>query len=95
MSNVIDFIEQLGRDAQWRHASGAAVEAAMIEAGFAPSVREAVLGEDPSALELLVGARPIICCLINHPAEEESEEEEEDDTDDEQEDEPEEDEDEK
>jgi hypothetical protein len=73
MSNVIDFLEQMGRDAQWRHATGEAMQAALIQAGIEPSVRAAILGEDRGLLESLVGANPNICCMVNHPQEEEEE----------------------
>jgi hypothetical protein len=71
MSNVIDFLEQMGRDAQWRHATGEAMQAALIQAGIEPPVRAAILGEDRGLLESLVGASPNICCMVNHPEEEE------------------------
>jgi hypothetical protein len=73
MSNVIDFLEHMGRDAQWRHATGEAMQAALIQAGIEPSVRAAILGEDRGLLESLVGANPNICCMVNHPQEEEEE----------------------
>jgi hypothetical protein len=81
MSNVIDFLERLGRDAQWRHAPGDVMEAALIQAGIEAPLRAAIIAADRGLLESLVGANPNICCLINHPEEEEEsrEEEEEDD----------------
>ena len=81
MPNVIDVIEQWGRDAQWRHASDDARDAALIQAGFDPALRTAMLGEDQNALESLIGATHNICCLVNHPEEEEQGEEFEDDED--------------
>ncbi len=81
MSNVIDFLEQMGRDAQWRHITGEAMQAALIQAGIEPPVQAAILGEDRGLLESLVGASPNICCLVNHPQEEEEEQEEEDEDD--------------
>jgi len=77
MSNVIDVIEQWGTDARWRHASDEAREAALIQAGFEPGLRAALLGEDAGLLESLVGATHNICCLVNHPEEEEEEREDE------------------
>jgi hypothetical protein len=79
MSNLIDVIEQWGRDAQWRHATDEAREAALIEAGLEPEVRTAMLGADPGVLESLLGATHNICCMINAPDEEEEENEDEDD----------------
>jgi hypothetical protein len=78
MSNVIDFLEQMGRDAQLRAATSLEVEAALIRAGMEPSVRAAILGGDQLLLESLVGASPNICSMINVPEEEEESEEEDD-----------------
>jgi hypothetical protein len=82
MSNVIDFLEQMGGDAQWRHITGEAMQAALIQAGIEPPVQAAILGADRGLLESLVGAIPNICCLVNHPQEEEEEEGEEEEEDD-------------
>ena len=86
MSNVIDFLEQFGRDAGLRHASGEEAEAALRLAGIEPAMRTAIMDKDQSALEQLLGADTNVCCLINKPDEEEEgneEELEEDDEDDE------------
>jgi hypothetical protein len=77
MSNVIDVIEQWGADAQWRHASDEARTAGLIQAGFEPALRAALLGEDAGLLESMLGATHNICCLVNHPEEEEQEQEDE------------------
>lgn len=79
MSNVIDFLEQMGRDAQLRSATGLEVEAALLRAGIEPNTRAAILGGDQLLLESLVGASHNICCMINVPDEEEESEEEDDD----------------
>lgn len=76
MSNVLDVIEQWGREASWRHATDEAREAALVQAGFAPKVRAAMLGTEQGALESLLGAPHNICCLVNHPEEEEESEHE-------------------
>lgn len=70
MSNVIDFLEQVGRDAQLRHAPQAEVEAAMARAGIEPAVAAAILGGNQLQLESLVGADHTICCMINVPDDE-------------------------
>jgi hypothetical protein len=89
MSNVIDVIEQWGREASWRHATDEAREAALVQAGFAPNVRAAMLGTDQGALESVLGATHNICCLVNHPEDEQEkpqkEEEDEEDQEDEEE----------
>jgi hypothetical protein len=79
MSDLIDVIEQCGRDAQWRHATDEAREAVLMEAGLEPDVRTAMLMADQGALESLLGATHNICCMINAPEEEEEEHEDEDD----------------
>jgi len=78
MSNLIDVIEQWGRDAQWRHATDEARDAALIEAGLEPEVRTAMLRADQGLLESLLGATHNICCMINAPEEEEEHEDEDD-----------------
>jgi hypothetical protein len=77
MSNLIDVIETWGRDAQWRHATDEAREAALIQVGLAPEVRATLLGTDQGALESLLGATHNICCMVNHPEEEQEGPEEE------------------
>jgi hypothetical protein len=77
VSNVIDFLERFGQDAELRYASDADVEAALREAGLDPAVRTAIVDKDQGALERLLGADTNVCCLINKPDEEEEEEGEE------------------
>jgi hypothetical protein len=74
MSNVIDFLEKWGRDAQLRHATGAELEQALLRAGIDPAARAAILGADRCALESLLGARGRVVCGIWAPEEEEAEE---------------------
>ena len=84
MSNVIDFLERLGQDADLRHAADEAVAEALRNAGIEPAVQAAVLDKDQRALEALLGADTNVCCMVYKEDEEEEEEtEEEDDEDDE------------
>ena len=83
MSNLIDFLEQMGSDSESRFATGPELEAALISAGIEPGVRSAVLAGDQSRLESLIGASPIVCSMINVPEEEEEEEDEEEEDEDE------------
>jgi hypothetical protein len=71
MSNVIDFLEQMGRDAHLRHATGLDLEAALARAGIEPRVQAAIMGGDSQLLESLLGATHTICCMVNVPDEEE------------------------
>jgi hypothetical protein len=70
MSNVIGFLEQMGRDAHLRYAAVHEVEAALIRAGIEPAVRAAILGNDSQLLTSLVGASSNISCLIHAPDDE-------------------------
>jgi len=75
MSIVIDFLEQMGRDAHLRHVTGLELEAALTRAGIEPNLQAAILGGDQRLLESLVDASHTICCLIHAPEEEEESEE--------------------
>ena len=83
MSNVIDFLERFGQDADLRHATDEAVAEALRNAGIEPALQAAVLDKDQRALEALLGADTNVCCMIYKEDEEEETEEEEDDEDDE------------
>lgn len=84
MSNVIDFLERFGQDADLRHATDEAVAEALRNAGIEPALQAAVLDKDQRALEALLGTDTNVCCMVYKEDEEEEEEpEEEDDEDDE------------
>jgi hypothetical protein len=85
MSNLIEFLEQMGRDSQSRFATGPELEAALTSAGIEPAVRAAILAGNQLLLESLLGARRNVCSLINVPEEEEESEEENEEEDDEEE----------
>jgi hypothetical protein len=78
VSNVIDFLQRLGQDADLRHAPRTALEQALAEAGIDPALREALLGADQRKLESLLGADTNVCAMIA-PGKKEDEEEDEDD----------------
>ena len=94
MSNVLDFLERYGQDAQLRYATREMLEEALRGAGIEPAVRAAILGNDQRALEALVGAVPNVCCTVHKEDDEEEEEEEDDEEEDDEDDEDDEDEDE-
>jgi len=84
MTDAIDFLEQLGRNARLRHAPAAELEQVLAASGIAPELRSALLTDDMPRLGALLGAQPTICCLIvkpdpAQPDEEEDEEEDEED----------------
>jgi hypothetical protein len=77
VSNVIDFLERLGQDAQLRDATGEEIEVALLNAGIEPDLRAAILEGDQRALEALLGADSNVCCVVYKEDEEEEEEEHE------------------
>ncbi len=76
MSEIIDFLEKLGQDAQLRHASESEICAALAAAGIEPAAASAILAGDRETLEKQLAARGELCCLIYAPRREEEEEEE-------------------
>jgi hypothetical protein len=83
VSNVIDFLQRLGQDADLRHAPRTALELALAEADIDPALREALIGADQRKLESLLGADTNVCAMVSPGKKEEDEEEDEDDLDDE------------
>lgn len=61
MTDVIDFLERMGQDAQLRHGSQREVELALTSAEIASELHGAILARDPSRLELVVGRRNVCC----------------------------------
>ena len=82
MTDAIDFLEQLGRNARLRHAPTTELERVLTASGCEPGLRSALLADDAVRLGELLGAQPNICCLVEKPDQEDDEEEEEEDSDD-------------
>jgi len=74
MFDVIDFLESVGQDAQWRHADSEALAAALTGAQIDPELRIAILAKDEQGLQALLGQNPF-CCLINPAKSDEDQEE--------------------
>jgi hypothetical protein len=74
MTDVIDFLERMGQDAQLRYGSQEEVEIALASAQIAPELQTAILAEDQQHLETLLGQE--VFCAMLFPGEEQ----EEDDT---------------
>lgn len=74
MFDVIDFLERVGRDAQWRHASRDEVGLALSDAEVDPQLCVAIFAKDGRELQALLGQAPF-CCLISpaKPGEEQEE----------------------
>jgi hypothetical protein len=81
MTDAIDFLEQLGRNARLRHASATDLERMLAASGFEPSLRSALLADDAVRLGELLGAQPSVCCLIEKPDHEDDDDEEEEEED--------------
>ena len=79
MSSVIDFLERVGSDAQWRTASHDEIELALAAAQIEVPLREAILAKDASKLEALLGLTPQLGMFVPPDEEEEGEEDEEED----------------
>jgi hypothetical protein len=77
MSSVIDFLERMGSDAQWRHASQEELEVAMAETDITTAERSAILAKDASELHALLRQAPLFAVFIPPDEEEEGEEDEE------------------
>jgi hypothetical protein len=76
MSNIIDFLERMGRDAQLRHASQNEVELALASEQVDLELQAAILAKNPSQLGVLLG-QGVFCCM-QEPGKED--EDEDDDT---------------
>lgn len=76
MSNVIDFLERLGQDADLRTATNDQIDEALRNAGIDPALRSAIVNCDQLRLEALLGADSNVCCMIYKEDEEEEEEKE-------------------
>lgn len=89
MSNVVDFLEKLGENAELRYISGGKLEQALSEAQIDPALHAALLNAEPRELASLLGASANVCSMIRpadepeEPADDEDDEEEEDEEDDE------------
>lgn len=75
MSNVIDFLERIGRDAQLRHGSQDDVKMALAIAEVAPEIQAAILAKNQACLEALLGQGSVCCAFF--PVKEGEEEDDE------------------
>ena len=71
MSNAVEFLERLGRDAHLRHASAAQLSTALANTALDPALLTAIMDEDLQTLQLLLGADTNVCCLVFAPEDEE------------------------
>jgi hypothetical protein len=64
MSNVISFLERMGRDAQLRHSSQSEMELALARAEIDPELQAAIRARDQRKLEILLRGRNVCCALF-------------------------------
>jgi hypothetical protein len=64
MSNVIDFLERMGRDGQMRHASTEDMAGALDAVQIDPQLAAAILTRDSALVASLLGDSKIYCALI-------------------------------
>ena len=77
MSDVIGFLETMGRDATLRHVAQNELELALIRAQIDPEIQTAILDKDQARIESLLGAATNICCGLFPEKQDEDESEEE------------------
>jgi hypothetical protein len=77
MTDIIDFLERMGRDAGLRGATRAQLAEVLVEAQVDPLLRKAVLAGDRSTLEVILGAHPNVCCTTHYPESDGDQEEQE------------------
>ena len=78
MSNVVEFLQQLGQNSQLRYAGQHELEQALNESEIAPSLRAALLNGDQLKLATLIGSPLNMVCAVFAPMDEEDEPEQED-----------------
>lgn len=63
MSNVIDFLERMGRDAGLRYGARAELGLALGNEGIQPALQELILAGDSVKLADVLG-QGVMCCLL-------------------------------
>ncbi len=67
MTDIIDFLEKLGQDAQLRHADCGEIREALADARIDKTAAAAILAGDERTLARHLGARTDLNCLIFAP----------------------------
>lgn len=63
MSNIIDFLETIGQDANLRYASSGEMQHMLADTQVDAEICDAVLARDQQRLRALVGAENV-CCML-------------------------------
>jgi hypothetical protein len=64
MSNVIDFLERMGQDADMRHASAGDLLKMLEDAAVNFDSHAAIASRDEVALAAVLGAESKLCCMV-------------------------------
>jgi len=64
MSNIIDFLETIGQDANLRYASNGEMQHMLVNSQLDQDIKQAVLARDQQRLTALVGAQNVCCLLV-------------------------------
>jgi hypothetical protein len=65
MSNVIAFLENMGQNAQLRHAPQSEVQLALTRTKIDPELQAVILAKDQKQLEALMGGLTNVCCMLD------------------------------
>jgi hypothetical protein len=76
MSNVISFLESVGKDAALRHAGKDEMKLALAQTEIEPQLQAAIASGDQARMEALLGAKTNVVCAIMPGKEEDDEGEE-------------------
>lgn len=77
MLSVIDFLEEMGKDARLRHASQDDIAQALAHAGIESALGAAIIAKSTSELYALLGQGPMFHVQMDPGKEEEEEDEDE------------------
>lgn len=64
MSNIVDFLENVGQNASLRYAPARKLHHMLADIQVDPEVRDAVLAKDQARLTALAGAKNVCCMLV-------------------------------
>ncbi|HEY6644852.1 hypothetical protein [Povalibacter sp.] len=74
MTNLLNFLERMGSDANLRGAAGKNLALVLSDAGIDGAASRAILTADRSALESLLGASANVFCSLHTPGEQPADE---------------------
>lgn len=73
MSDVIEFLERMGKDSQLRHAPQAALKRALSDTRMSPQLEAALMSGDQAGIEAVLGINSNVCCMIYIPTRQDEE----------------------